>query len=89
MPARTMPNNIEAEQSVLGSCFLSKYALQKATETLTKESFYDEKNSKIFQAMIELQEKNTPIDLTTVTSFLKNKKELIVLQLILFYFYNY
>ena len=31
MAGRTMPNNLEAEESVLGSCFLSKYALQKAT----------------------------------------------------------
>ena len=76
MPARTLPNNLEAEESVLGSCFLSKYALQKATETLTADSFYNERNSKIFQTMIELQENNTPIDLTTVTSSLKNKKEL-------------
>lgn len=76
MPTRTLPNNLEAEESVLGSCFLSKYALQKATETLTADSFYNERNSKIFQTMIELQENNTPIDLTTVTSSLKNKKEL-------------
>lgn len=76
MPARTLPNNLEAEESVLGSCFLSKYALQKATETLTADSFYNERNSKIFQTMVELQENNTPIDLTTVTSSLKNKKEL-------------
>ena len=76
MPTRTLPNNLEAEESVLGSCFLSKYALQKATETLTAESFYNDRNSKIFQTMVELQEKNTPIDLTTVTSSLKNKNEL-------------
>lgn len=76
MPTRTLPNNLEAEESVLGSCFLSKYALQKATETLTAESFYNDKNAKIFQTMIELQEKSTPIDLTTVTSSLKNKNEL-------------
>ena len=32
MPIRTLPNNIEAEESVLGACFLSKYAMQKASE---------------------------------------------------------
>ena len=53
MPTRTMPNNLEAEESVLGSCFLSKYALQKATETLTAESFYNDRNAKIFQTMVE------------------------------------
>lgn len=76
MPIRSMPNNLEAEQSVLGSCFLSKYALQKATENLTSQSFYNEKNAKIFLAMTNLMEENTPIDLTTVTSYLKNRNEL-------------
>lgn len=76
MPVKTLPNNIEAEQSVLGACFLSKYALQKACENLTEESFYSEKNGKIFAAMSSLMEEKTPIDITTVTSYLKNKKEL-------------
>ena len=43
MPLRTLPNNLEAEESVLGACFLSKYALQKAVESLSPESFYDKK----------------------------------------------
>ena len=46
MSIRTLPNNLEAEQSVLGACFLSKYALQKAAESLSSESFYNEKNSR-------------------------------------------
>ena len=65
MATRTMPNNIEAEQSVLGACFLSKYALQKAAENLMADSFYDEKNAKIFSSMVTLMEEKTPIDLTT------------------------
>ncbi len=76
MPTRSLPNNFEAEQSVLGACFLSQYALQKAIENLTPESFYNEKNGKIFSAMISLMEEKTPIDLTTITSYLKNKNEL-------------
>ena len=43
MPVRVLPNNLEAEESVLGACFLSKYALQKAIENLTPEHFYNEK----------------------------------------------
>ena len=54
MALRTMPNNIEAEKSVLGACFLSKYALEKACESLDSEKFYDEKNGKIFSAMNSL-----------------------------------
>ena len=76
MKEKNMPNNLEAEESVLGACFLSKYALQKASENLTEESFYNERNAKIFSTMLSLQEEKTPIDLTTVTTFLKNKKEL-------------
>lgn len=76
MPLKNLPNNLEAEESVLGSCFLSKYALQKAAETLSPESFYSDKNSKIFQTMLSLLEENTPIDITTITSYLKKKKEL-------------
>lgn len=76
MPVRNLPNNLEAEESVLGSCFLSKYALQKANESLLPESFYSDKNAKIFRAMINMQEENTPIDITTVTSYLQKKKEL-------------
>ncbi len=76
MANKIMPNNLEAEESVLGACFLSKYALQKATESLLPESFYSEKNAKIFTAMIDLEEEKTPIDLTTITSHLKKKNEL-------------
>ena len=76
MPIRALPNNLEAEESVLGSCFLSKYALQKANENLTEDSFYNERNSKIFSTMTALMEENTPIDITTVTSYLKRKNEL-------------
>ena len=74
MPVRALPNNIEAEESVLGACFLSKYALQKAAESLTPESFYNEKNAKIFSGMLALLEEKTPIDITTMTSYLKKNK---------------
>ena len=73
---RELPNNLEAEKSVLGSCFLSKYALQKASENLLPESFYGERNKIIYQAMLDLQEESTPIDITTITSQLNKKEEL-------------
>ena len=76
MATRTMPNNLEAEESVLGACFLSKYALEKALENLEPESFYNEKNAKIFSTMAALSEEKTPIDITTVTGYLNKKNEL-------------
>ena len=74
MALKTLPNNIEAEQSVLGSCFLSKYALERACEELTDDAFYNEKNAKIFASLKSLLESKTPVDITTVTTDLKNKK---------------
>ncbi|MDE5586746.1 MAG: replicative DNA helicase, partial [Bacilli bacterium] len=76
MALKTIPHDLLAEQSVLGSMFLSKQAIEKASEVLTKKSFYDEKNGIIFQAIIDLNEKKVPIDLTTVTAELNQAKKL-------------
>ncbi len=73
MAVKTMPNNIEAEKSVLGACFLSKYALEKSCEALSAEAFYYDANSKIFLCLQKLLEEHTPVDLTTVTTELKEK----------------
>lgn len=69
-----MPHNLEAEQSVLGSMFISKYALQSCAERLEKELFYSEANGKIFEVMHDLMEKGSAVDLTTVTAELDNRK---------------
>lgn len=76
MAIKTIPHDLIAEQSVLGAMFLSKYAIEKATETLTKKSFYDEKNGIIFQVIADLADKKVPIDLTTVTGELNQIKKL-------------
>lgn len=76
MAIKTIPHDLIAEQSVLGAMFLSKYAIEKATETLTKKSFYDEKNGIIFQVIADLADKKVPIDLTTVTAELNQMKKL-------------
>lgn len=76
MNERVMPHNTDAEQAVLGSMFLSKYALEKALEELTKEKFYVEAHGKIFDTIKYLAEKGNPIDITTVTAELDKKKTL-------------
>ena len=70
---KEIPNNIEAEQSVLGSMLLSKYALEKAVETLTNESFFLDKHAKIFNALKNLQNKKVAVDITTLTTELKDE----------------
>ncbi len=73
MAEKVMPHNLDAEQSVLGSMFLSKYALQKGVESLNSDLFYLDAHAKIFTVFSELLEKNVPIDLTIVTDELSNR----------------
>ncbi len=70
------PQNIEAEQSVLGSILLENEAISSVLETLIAEEFYRESHRRIFLSMIELFEKNEPIDLITLTNVLKSKNQL-------------
>ncbi len=70
---KEIPSNLIAEQSVIGAMLLSKFAMQKACDALTSESFYYSNNAKIFEVLNELRNSNTPIDSTTLTTVLKNK----------------
>lgn len=73
MPEKTIPHNIDAEQSVLGSMFLTKKALQKALEGLSSDEFYLDSHSKIFECIKSVDDKKIPVDLTTVTEELNNR----------------
>ncbi len=70
---KEVPQNLEAERSVLGSMFLSKYAIQKATDSLSANNFYLEKNGKIFDVLKEMYNNHIAIDITTLSNELKNK----------------
>lgn len=76
MQEKSLPHNIEAEQSVLGAMFLSKYAQQKCIESLSPEIFYSDAHAKIFSAISHLSEIGSAIDITTVTAELDRRKEL-------------
>ena len=68
MAARKMPQNLEAEMSVLSACFLMPSAADKVCENLTAEMFFSESNKKIFEAIFNLHENKKPIDYTTITN---------------------
>ncbi len=74
-----MPHHLESEQAVLGSMFISKYALQKCLESLTGDLFFLESHSKIFTVIADLVEKGTIIDFTTVTAELDKRNWLIAI----------
>ena len=76
---RLPPQNIEAEQCVLGSILLQQNALIKVIEYLIADDFYRDAHRAIFAAMVELFERNKPQDLITVTNILKNKNQLDVI----------
>lgn len=73
---RVPPHNLEAEESVLGSLFIDKNAIVKIADWLAPEDFYSHNNARIYEAMIELYSKGDPIDILSVISRLKEKKEL-------------
>lgn len=73
---RVPPQNLEAEQAVLGAILLEGEALITAMERLRPEDFYSIAHQRIFEAMISLGEDNQPIDLITLTSLLQDAGQL-------------
>ena len=67
------PQNQEAEQSVLGGMLLDNEAIHRVVEVLEASDFYREAHRKVFQAIIDLYQRNEPADLVTVTTTLKSK----------------
>lgn len=71
---RVPPQNIEAEQAVLGAVLIDQNALMSATEILIPEDFYRQAHQRIFRAMLDLTEKNEPVDLVTLTAELTDRE---------------
>ena len=78
MPAeqRIPPQNIEAEQSVLGSLMLDKDAILKIVDFMQVKDFYRVTHQKIYRAMIDLFEKREPVDILSASNRLRETKEL-------------
>ncbi len=70
------PQNIEAEQSILGAILLDNSALNAALEIITPNDFYKEAHRKIFSAMLDLDERGEAVDLVTLTDNLRVRNEL-------------
>ncbi len=73
---RTPPQNVEAEQAVLGAILLDGEALVTAMERLQPEDFYRASHQSIYEATLELAEEQEPVDLVTLTAKLKDKQVL-------------
>ena len=70
---RVMPNNVEAEQSVIGAMLMDRDAITIASEILTVDDFYQKQYGILFEAMVELYTETVPVDLITLQNRLKEK----------------
>jgi replicative DNA helicase len=73
---RLPPQNLDAEQSVLGSILLDNEVFATIEGLLTAEHFYKEGHRKIYRAMERLFRRGEPMDMVTVTEELRQKGEL-------------
>ena len=72
--ARVMPNNKEAEMSVLGVAFLDNSLIDDIADNLTSEMFFDERNKFLFEAIKELHDNNVEVNAGTIKEELDKKK---------------
>ena len=76
MQDRVPPQNIEAEQSVIGAMLIDKNAVSLVTEKLMPEDFYRQAHQVIYSAILTLHSKNEPIDMITLINELKKMNKL-------------
>lgn len=73
---RIPPQNLEAEESLLGSLLIDRDAIVKVADLVTPEDFYRDAHGKIYAAMLDLFRKREPIDVLSVASRLEEQHDL-------------
>ena len=74
--ARELPQDIDAERSLLGAMLISKEISRSYVSKANADDFYVDAHRLLFLAMSDLVSKNIPIDVTTMTSYLKDHGQL-------------
>src|SRR5690349_5834649 len=70
------PQNLEAEESVLGAMMLSPGAIGAVSEIVDAGDFYRESHAKIYRAAIELYAQSEPVDAITLVDALEERGQL-------------
>ena len=70
---RIPPQNLEAEQSLLGGLLVDAESINKVADIVGPDDFYREAHARIYEVMLDLYDRNEPIDLITVSSAGKDK----------------
>ncbi|MDF2699922.1 MAG: replicative helicase [Haloplasmataceae bacterium] len=73
--AQSVPFNNEAEQSIIGAIFLDNRVLINIVDKIRPEDFYQMRHQILFSCIVELTQESYPIDITTVTTKLKNRNQ--------------
>lgn len=76
LPERVPPQNIEAEQAVLGAMLIKKEAIAEVQEILQPDDFYREAHRIVYEAMVQLQNDDEVVDLVTLTEQLRKSEQL-------------
>lgn len=67
------PQNLEAEENVLGAMMMTAAAIEAVTEEVSAEDFYRESHAHIFRAAVDLHAKQLPVDVITIRDELDRK----------------
>lgn len=67
------PHNLEAEESVLGSCLISREAIANVLEVLSSDDFYKPAHSEIFASILDLYGRGEPVDAVTLAEELRRR----------------
>lgn len=73
---KQQPQNIEAEASLLGAILIDADALVKIADSVSADDFYDQRHKRIYEAILQLYERRSPIDVLTLADQLKNNQAL-------------
>jgi replicative DNA helicase len=76
MNSRVPPQNLEAESSVLGGILLENEAINRVLEVITPDDFCRGSHRKIFRAMMELADRKEPVDIITLSEFIKSNGDI-------------
>lgn len=75
-PGKQQPHNLEAEASLLGAVLIDADALVKIADSVSVEDFFDPRHQRIYEAIVQLYERRSPIDVLTLADQLKNNTAL-------------
>ncbi|MDU2994081.1 MAG: replicative DNA helicase, partial [Clostridium sp.] len=73
---RSLPQSIEAEQSVIGSMIIDKSAIAQVAEKLTEDDFYRDGHKIIYKSIFEMFKNDMAVDLVTLLEYLKSTDQL-------------